>query len=426
MGNPKSNRLLLLAAAQSYRGSAFEAAAQKLGAEIVIGEDVPLPMHADSTAALPLDYRDIPQSKKAILAYAQKHPIQAILGLDDSGTILAAEASAELGLIHNLPAAALSTRDKHIMRQCFADHNVPSPLFKLHKFTEDIQNLSLQVSYPCVIKPTMMSGSRGVMRANNPDEFTTMVRRLQAILVKQRCNEFLVEDYIPGLEIAVEGLMDSGALHILAVFDKPDPLEGPFFEETIYVTPSRLPETSQAEIISAAEKAALALGLVNGPIHIELRYNETGPWLLEVAGRSIGGLCGQTLRFKNEATLEELIMRQALGLDLSASAISIGADGVMMIPIPNAGLLTEVIGLEDAKNVSLIDDIKITAPMHYPLIPLPEGNSYLGFIFASGNKPSEVESALRLAYSKLEFRISPELPVIQPNQDQPRPKPSSN
>jgi len=404
--------MILLASAQSYRGSAFQAAAKKLGIEIVLGEDIPVPMQQKSRAALALDYRDIPRSTKTIETYAKDHPIQAILGLDDSGTLLAASASATLGLSHNDPAAARATRDKFIMRQCFAEHQVPSPHFALYSFSQDILKLAESISYPCVVKPTSLSGSRGVIRANNAAEFILAVKRLKEILLHERCEEFMVEDYIPGVEVAVEGLLDNGRLHILAIFDKPDPLEGPFFEETIYVTPSRLPDATLEQVTAASELAAASLGLVNGPMHAELRCNPQGAWLLEIAGRSIGGLCGQTLRFETEATLEELILRQAFGMDLSGAERKSGADGVMMIPIPEAGLLKEVRGLEKARQVALIDEITITAPLNYPLVPLPEGNSYLGFIFATGNTPQEVESALREAHACLHFEIMPELPVL--------------
>ncbi len=220
---------------------------------------------------------------------------------------------------------------------------------------------------------------------------------------------FLIEDFIPGFEVALEGLLDHGELHVLALFDKPDPLDGPFFEETIYVTPSRLPEAVQQSIAQCAADSAQALGLRDGPMHAELRVNDRGPWLVEVAGRSIGGLCGQTLRFAHSAdvTLEELIVRQALGLSLDALEREGQSGGVMMIPIPGEGLLRGVTGVDAAKAVIGIEDVQITARLNYPIVPLPEGESYLGFIFARGDTPAEVEAALREAHSHLRFKIDP-------------------
>jgi biotin carboxylase len=225
--------------------------------------------------------------------------------------------------------------------------------------------------------------------------------------------EVLVEGYLPGDEFALEGLLTHGQLTVLALFDKPDPMEGPFFEETIYVTPSRFPHATQAAIAACAQAAASALGLRAGPVHAELRFNADGPWMLELAGRSIGGLCSQTLRFVGSAemSLEELILRHMLGMDLEGAQRDRQAGGVMMIPIPGAGVLTNVGGLEAARAVPGIESIEITARLNYPLTPLPEGESYLGFIFARGETPAEVERALRAAHRELRFDILPELPL---------------
>ncbi len=406
------NILILLASVQTYRSSPFVAAARRLGLEVIFGQDLPLPLHEKSKSLLALDYLDLPHSTKKIVEFAKEKPIGAIMGLDDSGTLLASRANAALDLSPNDPELIFSTRDKYLMRKRFLKDGVPSPNFEHHLISEDFEELSKKVQYPCVIKPTTMSGSRGVMRANNPQEFVAYVQRLVPLLNADRCEEFLVEDYIPGVEVALEGLLDNGKLHVLAIFDKPDPLEGPFFEETIYITPSKLPADVQKEIAKAADMAANSLGLKQGPLHAELRYNDKGPWLLEVAARSIGGLCSQSLRFGTETTLEELILRQAFGMDLKGTKRTAGADGVMMIPIPEAGMLKAVEGIEEAKAIPYITDIEITTKLNYPLLPLPEGNSYLGFIFATGDKPSEVENAIRLAHEKLKFTILPQLSIL--------------
>ncbi|MDH5507815.1 MAG: ATP-grasp domain-containing protein [Anaerolineae bacterium] len=409
--NPQ--QLILLATAQSYRSQAFEAAAQKLGLIVVKGKDVPQPLAVQSGTDLALDYRDLAKAARQITDYAQRHPVGAILGLDDSGTLLAAKASAELGLVHNPPEAALAARNKHIMRQHFAAAGAPSPQFRYCQLGEDPHETATQVNYPCVLKPVTLSGSRGVMRADNPQEFLSGHARLAMILKAERCDEYLVEDYIPGVEVALEGLLDNGELHVLALFDKPDPLEGPFFEETIYVTPSRLPAELQAQIVEAAAQGAAALGMQAGPVHAELRVNAAGAWLLEIAGRSIGGLCSQALHFSMDMTLEELILRQAFGMDFNQAARQDQAEGVMMLPIPERGILRRVEGVDAAAAVPLVTGVEITASLNQSLIPLPEGNSYLGFIFARGETPQAVEAALREAHGKLRFEISPEIALAR-------------
>jgi hypothetical protein len=200
-------------------------------------------------------------------------------------------------------------------------------------------------------------------------------------------------------------------LHVLALFDKPDPLDGPFFEETIYVTPSRLPAEVQAALVACAGRAAAALGLREGPIHGELRYNQHGPWVVEVAARSIGGQCSQTLRFGSDASLETLIVQQAVGRGVGETQPVAGAGGVMMIPIPGAGLLKGVAGVDAARAVLGIEAVEISAALNYPLVPLPEGDSYLGFIFARADTPEAVEAALRQAHAELQFEVQPLVPL---------------
>ncbi|MBI3764251.1 MAG: ATP-grasp domain-containing protein, partial [Chloroflexi bacterium] len=252
----------------------------------------------------------------------------------------------------------------------------------------------------------------GVIRADHPAEFVAAFERLKRILIPTGSTEILVERFIPGFEVALEGILNRGALKILALFDKPDPLHGPFFEETIYVTPSRRPEETQSEIRDCAARAAAALGLREGPIHAELRVNEAGPWIVEIAGRSIGGLCSNTLRFGTDVSEEELILRQAFGMEIESFSREDRAGGVMMIPIPSAGILKCVEGVTDAEIVPGIESIEITAKLNYPIVPLPEGDSYLGFIFARGASPAEVEAALREAHRRLRFEIVPEISVL--------------
>ncbi len=418
------HRILLLASSHSYRLDPFLEAARKMGVEVVRGLDVP-PAHAAAKGnLLGLDFRDPERSARQAQAYALDHRLSAVIPTDDATVVLAARLSEELDLPHNSIETAEAARDKRRMRELFARAGVPSPWFKSFSVTDDPAPIAARVEYPCVLKPTCLSGSRGVIRANDPGEFVAAFARVRAILVKAGLSEMLVEGYLPGIEVALEGILTHGRLKVLALFDKPDPLEGPFFEETIYVTPSRLPASTQRAIFACAAQAAQALGLREGPVHAELRLDDRQPWMLEIAGRSIGGLCSKTLRFGTDLSLEELILRQALGLEIESLQRAGGAGGVMMIPIPStspaaslragpgAGVLTGVSGLEAAQAVPGIESIEITAPLNYPLTPLPEGESYLGFIFARGETPAAVEAALREAHRRLRFEIAPELPMV--------------
>ncbi|HEU5100694.1 MAG TPA: ATP-grasp domain-containing protein [Roseiflexaceae bacterium] len=408
-------RVLLLTTPNTYRAQAFLDAAARLGVEVLVATDMPAELAESWGRQLGIDFQQTDQAVSRIVALAAEHPLQAIIAVDDSGSLLAAQASAALGLPHNAPAAAEAARDKYIMRTLLARAGVPSPRFQLCSTADDLPVLAEQIEYPCVVKPLRLNGSRGVIRADTPREFVATAGRLAALLETVDSTRgpkpFLVERFIPGFEVALEGLLDDGELQVLALFDKPNPLDGPFFEETIYVTPSRLPEPTQAAIARCAADAAAALGLREGPMHAELRVNDAGPWIVELAGRSIGGLCSKTLRFGTDASLEELILRQACGLDVDALGRSGAAGGVMMIPIPGAGLLRRVEGVAESAAVLGVDEVDITAQLNYPIVPLPEGDSYLGFIFAHGATPAEVEAALRTAHSRLRFEIKPSIPL---------------
>jgi biotin carboxylase len=330
--------------------------------------------------------------------------------------VLAAKASKALGLAHNSPESVEATANKFRFRTILANSGLLTPPFSLLTVDADPQRAAREATYPCVLKPLMLSASRGVIRADDPHQFIIAFNRITRILEQpdvvtlgDTAKYILVEGYVPGQEVALEGLLDGSRLKVLALFDKPDPLEGPFFEETIYVTPSRLPESWQSRITDATLQAVAALGLKDGPIHAELRLNDQGAWVIEVGARSIGGLCSRALRFGAGISLEELILSHVLGLPIETMAREDKATGVMMIPIPQAGVLESVGGLEAARRVSGVDDVTITIPMGQELVPLPEGNKYLGFIFARGDSPEAVEAALRRSHHCLRFRIGPEL-----------------
>ena len=413
----EQKRVLLLMSPATYRAGAFLNAAKSLNLEVVVGIDLPETLSEYWHVPLGLDFMAHEASVRTIVEYAQAHPIHAVISVDDSATELAARASAALGLAHNSPGAAEAARDKLLMRTLMSAGGAPCPVFRPFALSDDPSWIAGQVGYPCVLKPLRLSGSRGVIRANDPAEFVAAFQRLKRLLISEGNSKhetsILVEDFIPGFEVALEGILTHGKLKVLTLFDKPDPLDGPFFEETIYTTPSRLLASIQEDIARCVAIAAASLGLQEGPVHAELRVNEQGPWMLEIAGRSIGGLCSTILEFGSGICLEELILRHAIGQEITAIKWDGHAAGVMMIPIPSAGILKSVDGIEDARQVPLITGIEITAKLNYALVPLPEGASYLGFIFARGETPAEVEEAIRKAHKLLKFEIRREIPVLR-------------
>ena len=358
--------------------------------------------------ALTVNCKNPDEAADSIARLAARKPLDAVVAVDDEGVLVAALAGQRLGLAHNPPDAAARSRDKAAMRRALEDAGVPQPEFRIAGPDAEVAGLAAEVGLPCVVKPLSLSGSRGVIRANDREAAVVAAKRVRAILAdagEDPDAPLLVERYIPGDEVAVEGLLRGGTLEPLAVFDKPDPLEGPYFEETIYVTPSRLPAETRDAIVRMTADAAAALELVEGPIHAELRTDGERAWVLELAARSIGGLCSRSLRFGVGVTLEELILRHALGLPIDDLRRESAASGVMMIPIPRAGILEEVRGQDRARAVPGIAGLELTIGPGRQVIPLPEGDRYLGFLFARADGPEGVEHALRTAHGHLEIVI---------------------
>ena len=387
-------------------------AARQIGVELTVASEQPSTLAAANPAGLlTLDFEQPQRAADAVRVFAQQYPINGVVGVDDRTALVAAAIATKLKLNGNPVHAAIAASDKYLQRQLLAKATVPIPRFVLRELDEDPATIAKSIAYPCVLKPVRLSASRGVIRADNPQSFASAHARLRAILADpetaaacgDRARQYLIEEFIPGYEVAVEGLVVNRRLHVLAIFDKPDPLDGPFFEETIYVTPSQVPSGLQKAITDCADRAVRALGIIEGAIHAELRYNERGPWLIELAARPIGGRCSAVLRFGTGVTLEEIIVRHALGMPIPSLQRERQAAGVMMIPIPGAGTLQEVRGVAQAKGVPLVEDVQITAHPGERLVPFPEGSRYPGFIFARGETPAMVEAALRDAHRRLEF-----------------------
>jgi biotin carboxylase len=407
------DRVLLLLPTTTYRTQAFVDAARALGVDLVCASERPSTLEAAAPDSLmTLDFDHPAEAAETTARFARSHPLDAVVGVDDRTAEAAAAIAQRLGLRTSALGAVHAARDKHEMRERLAAAGVPVPRFRLVGLADDPERLARETAYPCVLKPLTLSASRGVIRADDPAEFTAAFRRIAALLrgpdvgvTGKAAAHLLVEDFVPGREVALEGLLMAGGLQTLALFDKPDPLDGPFFEETIYVTPSRLPADTQERIARVTLAACAALGLTEGPVHAELRLNEAGPWVLEVAPRSIGGLCSRTLRFGTGMTLEELILRHALGWKIESLDRERRAAGVMMLPIPRAGRLAAVHGRDAAEAVPGVEEVAITAHLGQELVPLPEGWQYLGFIFARADTPAAVERALRAAHARLAFDI---------------------
>ena len=413
-------RLLLLIPSTSYRVSDFVSSAHRLGIDVTVGSNEAQVLESISNGGtISIDFKETKLAISTIEKFNKKYPVNAIVAVDDMTGIIAAKASKRLGLLHNSPETIRLTGNKLLLRQKLYQNDLPSPTFQKIKLHDNPRALSSKLNYPCVLKPLNLSASQGVIRANNTQEFIVAFKKIKKILLNLKMKyetkilpEILIEEYIEGEEVALEGVMINGKLTTLGIFDKPDPLEGPYFEETIYVTPSRKSEETQYLIKNMAEQAANAIGLKEGPVHIELRIppkkestNDKGPCVIEIAARSIGGLCSRSLEFVDGLTLEDIILNHALGKPILPEREKLSS-GVMMIPIPKAGVLERVDGILEAQATKGVKDLTITIPIGSNVLPLPEGNKYLGFIFAKDKTPQLVEHILREAFSRLRFIIN--------------------
>lgn len=427
-GNHTAKRLLLFTTKLGYQTKCFRDAARKLGVQLVYVTDRCHQLEDPwGDQAIPVHFASPENAAHTVMEGLRGQEVAGVLALGDRPAVAAAYAARALGIPYNHPAAVEACRSKLRMREIFRDAGLPVPWFRSFPIDPIPEPSLVGISFPCVLKPLSLSASQGVMRANDRGEFLVAASRLRRLLEsaeiratrEPNLDQMIVEGYVPGREVAVEGLLTDGALRMLAIFDKPDPLEGPYFEETIYVTPSRLARSKQNQIEKCVEDATRALGLTDGPIHVEFRTNDERIWPIEVAARPIGGLCAQALRFSMKAGqppigLEELLLRHAFGMPGSDAPRETEASGVMMIPVPQSGILDSVSRAGSARATHRITDLVITARLHDYIAAWPEGSSYLGFLFARGNTPEEVEHAIREAHRKLRFRITPRLPVEHP------------
>lgn len=401
-------RVLLILPTSSYRISDFLEAAETLGVEVAVAAEEELPL-SGFDRFVRIDCSDPEAAADAVADLAASSPVDAIVPVDDAGVVVAALASARLGLSHNPPDAARATRDKAALRTALSRAEVPQPDFRLLTEGADPHTVAEGLGYPLVVKPSSLSGSRGVIKVDEPAGLVQTIDRVRGInrsAGQSSEQPLLLESFQPGPEVAVEGMLWNGSLEVLAIFDKPDPLEGPYFEETIYVTPSRHRGETLEEVVRITQQATTALGLVEGPIHAELRITKGRPYVIEVAGRSIGGICGRALTFGLlDTPLEVLILRHALGRRNPGLRRKPTPSGVMMLPIPRSGVFRGMRGLDEAQRVRGVTAIDITAPVGAKLSTVPEADRYLGFIFATGSSPEDVEASLRDAHRNLEVQI---------------------
>ena len=429
----KPQRVLVFTGKLGYQTRSFDAAAQKLGIELSFVTDRCHQLDDPwGDRAIAVHFESPEVAAYTVLEHVRQgtQRVDGILALGDRPAVAAAYVARGLGLTYNHPAAVEACRSKLRLREVFRDAGLPVPWFRAVPLHPAPEPALLGISYPCVLKPLSLSASTGVIRANNREEFVSAAARVRRVLQspeilatrEANLDHMLVEAYIPGREVALEGLLTDGNLRTLAIFDKADPLEGPFFEETIYVTPSRLGDASVSGIERCASDAVRALGLSHGPVHAEFRINEQGVWPLEVAPRPIGGLCSRALQFAHSETsqsrdligLEELLLRHAVEFPVADFTREPAASGVMMIPVPASGILEAVDGQQEARDTQHIVGLEITARLHDYIAAWPEGSSYLGFLFARAASPHQVEAALRSAHAKLKFIMRERLAVEHP------------
>jgi biotin carboxylase len=396
-------RVLLLVPARTYRAADFILAAERMRLALVVASDGALPL---GRAVIPARSAEIDASARRILARAGV--IDAVVAADTPMLVLAATVAAAMGLPHNPVDAVRAALDKAAQRQRWAAAGVPQPSFRLVPAGDGVRQAAEAIGFPCVVKAVSLSASQGVLRADDPTAAVEAARRIRQILddAERPADEpLLIEEYLPGPELSIDGVLTAGDLTVTAVFDKPGMPDGPTFEETLLVSPSRLAERTLAAAVRTAADAARSLGLSTGPVHAELRICDRGPAMLELAPRSIGGLCSRALRFAGGASLEEIVLANALGRPIPGGGGPAAPCGIYMLPVPRPGILRAVEGKADALAVSGVTGLTITIPPGQRVRPLPDGDRYLGFVYAEADTPADVEEALTAAVARLRVVI---------------------
>ena len=399
----------MVAPSGSYRIAAYTRAAQSLGLPILVVSNSEHSLVPEVASGITVDFEAPEAALATILAEIESLPVACVLATDDSCVGLGSRLAARLGLPHNSPEAAKLTQRKDLGRAALRRAQCRVPEFQVIDISAG--ESSLAVDFPLVLKPLGLAASRGVIRADNPAEFTAAVRRIDAILDQAGISGFarehlLIESYIDGDEYAIEGFMIDGQFYPLTIFDKPEPLTGPYFEETYYLTPSRLDARLSQALLDEVARCCRAYGLEHGPVHAEARLAADGPVLIELAARTIGGQCGQLIEFSRAQKLEELVISGMCGVVPEPGRQQESA-GVLMIPITSSGILKRVEGLTEAMQTPYVKDVEIHINPGYELLPLPEGASYLGFIFAQAPDAEQTYNALKTAYSRLRFVTQP-------------------
>jgi len=399
-------RVLLLVPARTYRAADFILAAERMRLDLVVASDGALPL---GRAVIPARSAEIDASARRILARAGPlKVIDAVVAADTPMLVLAATVAAAMGLPHNPVDAVRAALDKAAQRQRWAAAGVPQPSFRLVPAGDGVRQAAEAIGFPCVVKAVSLSASQGVLRADDPTAAVEAARRIRQILddAERPADEpLLIEEYLPGPELSIDGVLTAGDLTVTAVFDKPGMPDGPTFEETLLVSPSRLAAGTLAAAVRTAADAARSLGLSTGPVHAELRICDRGPAMLELAPRSIGGLCSRALRFAGGASLEEIVLANALGRPIPGGGGPAAPCGIYMLPVPRPGILRAVEGKADALAVSGVTGLTITIPPGQRVRPLPDGDRYLGFVYAEADTPADVEEALTAAVARLRVVI---------------------
>ncbi len=404
-------RVLLVSPPNSYRIAAYIKAATNLQIDAVVASPGEHSLVSAVASGLHIDLND-PAALDVLIAASAKQPFQGVIATDDAAVELASRVAQQLSLPHNPPSAAVLSRRKDLARACLREAGIAVPEHCIINLDTALQPQLASIKYPVVIKPVSLSASRGVIRVNDEQACLQAIERIKRILTTEEqlpteeTNKLLIETFIPGHEIALEGLLRNGDLELLAMFDKPDPMQGPYFEETYYITPSSHNAEIQQAALQTVQAACRAFGLVEGPVHAELRISDEGVWIIEVASRTIGGECARMLTYGTGYDLETLVIKKALGEQVNIAAQD-KALGVLMLPIPGGGVLRRVEGIQTAQKVPGVEEILISVREGYELVPLPEGGSYLGFVFARGSSPAVVEAALRQAYGELDIVVAP-------------------
>ncbi len=382
-------KLLLVIPENSYKSNDFVVAAEKLGIDFLIITDSEQVSSKFSDTVI-INKFDAELNKNNL---KKLKDVTHVLPVDHSALKFSGYLVDLLEVKGNKLESINLSMNKYESRKIFnslLDIKVNNEIIK----NIDDVNTFINKNGTSVLKPIYGTASKSVLKINNVEKNKEQIEKLMQDCFDQ---DLVIEEYIDGKEYALEGTIINSELKKIVIFDKPVEYKHPYFEESIYITPSELSSEAEKRVVSIVDKACKKIGLEDGPVHVEFKINENQIFIIEINPRMIGGLCSRCLSFGLfKVSLEEIILHAFMNNELKNIELLNNYVGVLMIPTPKSGKFISI-NKEELENIPNISNVEITVPEGSDLLEPPYGDKYLGFAFSQGIDKKTVNESLLTA-----------------------------